>query len=37
MQEGTIAKWNIAEGDKIDIGDVICEIQTDKAVVGYES
>jgi pyruvate dehydrogenase E2 component (dihydrolipoamide acetyltransferase) len=37
MSEGTIAKWNKKEGDKIAVGDVICEIQTDKAVVGFES
>ena len=37
MSEGTIVKWNILEGEKVDIGDVICEIQTDKATVGFES
>lgn len=37
MSEGTIAKWCKAEGEKVDIGDVICEITTDKATVGYES
>ena len=37
MQEGKIAQWNIKEGGKVEIGDVICEIQTDKATVGYES
>ena len=26
MSEGTIVKWNIPEGGKVDIGDVICEI-----------
>ena len=37
MAEGTIVKWNIPEGGKVEIGDVLCEIQTDKATVGYES
>lgn len=37
MSEGNIAKWNKKEGEKIAVGDVICEIQTDKAVVGFES
>jgi len=37
MAEGTIVQWNIPEGGKVEIGDVICEIQTDKATVGYES
>ena len=37
MSEGTIAKWLKKEGDKVDVGDVICEIQTDKATIGYES
>ena len=36
MTEGTIIKWLKKEGDKINPGDVICEIQTDKAVVAYE-
>jgi pyruvate/2-oxoglutarate dehydrogenase complex dihydrolipoamide acyltransferase (E2) component len=26
MSEGIIAKWNIPEGGKVSIGDVICEI-----------
>ena len=33
MTEGTIVNWNKKEGEKIEAGDVICEIQTDKAVV----
>jgi|TARA_B110001450_G_C17351771_1_gene371843 pyruvate/2-oxoglutarate dehydrogenase complex dihydrolipoamide acyltransferase (E2) component len=37
MAEGTIAKWVVQEGDKVDIGDVMCEVTTDKATVGYES
>lgn len=37
MEEGTIAKWNKQEGDKIGSGDVICEVETDKATMDYES
>ena len=37
MSEGTIAKWLIPEGGRVDVGDVVCEITTDKATVGYES
>lgn len=36
MTEGTIVKWLKREGDTISPGDVLCEIQTDKAVVGFE-
>ena len=37
MSEGTIVKWNIPEGGKVSVGDSICDIQTDKATIGYES
>ena len=36
MTEGTIVKWMKKEGDRIAPGDVLCEIQTDKAVVSLE-
>ena len=36
MTEGTIVKWCKKEGDVISAGDVLCEIQTDKAVVSME-
>merc|ERR1719259_405398 len=36
MTEGTIVKWCVQEGEKISAGDVLCEIQTDKAVVSME-
>jgi len=36
MSEGTIVKWCFKEGEKISAGDVLCEIQTDKAVVSME-
>ncbi len=36
MTEGTIVKWVKKEGEEVQPGDVICEIQTDKAVVSLE-
>ena len=33
MEEGTLAKWLVKEGDKIAPGDVIAEIETDKATM----
>lgn len=36
MTEGTIVKWMKKEGDPVAAGDVLCEIQTDKAVVSME-
>ncbi|KAL8173562.1 UNVERIFIED_CONTAM: hypothetical protein K2H54_007969, partial [Gekko kuhli] len=37
MQMGTIARWEKKEGDKINEGDLIAEVETDKATVGFES
>ncbi|KAF1334743.1 Dihydrolipoyllysine-residue acetyltransferase component of pyruvate dehydrogenase complex, partial [Globisporangium splendens] len=37
MESGNLAKWNMKEGDRITAGDIICEIETDKAVVDYEA
>ncbi|MEW5817740.1 MAG: dihydrolipoamide acetyltransferase family protein [Spirochaetota bacterium] len=37
MEEGTIAKWRKKEGDTISMGDVLCEVETDKAAMDYES
>ena len=37
MEEGTLAKWNVKEGDKISSGDVIAEIETDKATMEVEA
>lgn len=37
MTEGKVIKWNVKEGDKIEVGDVICEIETDKATMAYQS
>ncbi|GKU91611.1 hypothetical protein SLEP1_g5464 [Rubroshorea leprosula] len=37
MNQGNISKWRKKEGDKIEVGDVICEIETDKATLEFES
>ena len=37
MTEGTLAKWFKAEGDPVAAGDVIAEIETDKATMEIES
>jgi pyruvate dehydrogenase E2 component (dihydrolipoamide acetyltransferase) len=36
MQEGVIAKWNVKEGDKVSSGDIIAEVETDKATMDVE-
>lgn len=37
MEKGTLAKWLVKEGDTIESGDVIAEIETDKATMEVES
>lgn len=37
MEEGTVAKWHKKVGDKVSEGDVLAEIETDKAVQEFES
>ncbi|KAH0716134.1 hypothetical protein KY284_009039 [Solanum tuberosum] len=37
MNQGNIFKWRKKEGDKIEVGDVLCEIETDKATLEHES
>ncbi len=37
MEEGTLAKWLVKVGDKIESGDVIAEIETDKATMEVEA
>ncbi len=37
MEEGTLAKWLKAEGDAIEPGDIIAEIETDKATMEFEA
>jgi len=36
METGTLLKWNIKVGDKVQAGDIIAEIETDKAKVDWE-
>lgn len=36
MENGTIVQWHKKEGDEVAPGDLLCEVQTDKAVVGME-
>ena len=37
MEEGTLAKWLKGEGDKVEAGDIIAEIETDKATMEVEA
>ncbi len=37
MTEGNLAKWNVKEGDSVAAGDVIAEIETDKATMEVEA
>jgi len=37
MEEGTITRWHKKEGDTIAQGDLLCEVETDKAAMEYES
>src|SRR3712207_5814654 len=37
MEEGTLAKWLVKEGDTISAGQVIAEIETDKATMEVEA
>lgn len=36
MTSGNIVKWLKKEGDKLNVGDAICDIETDKAVMALE-
>ena len=36
MEEGTLAKWLVKEGDTVNAGDIIAEIETDKATMEFE-
>jgi pyruvate dehydrogenase E2 component (dihydrolipoamide acetyltransferase) len=35
--EGVISRWSVAEGDEVNVGDVLAEIETDKASVEYQA
>ncbi|MDG1295228.1 MAG: pyruvate dehydrogenase complex E1 component subunit beta, partial [Planktomarina sp.] len=37
MEEGTLAKWLVAKGDKVSSGDILAEIETDKATMEFEA
>ena len=37
MEEGKLSKWFIKEGDKVSAGDIIAEIETDKATMEFEA
>src|SRR3546814_19399884 len=37
MTEGVLAKWHKKVGDKVDSGDLVAEIETDKATMDFES
>ncbi len=37
MEEGTVAKWLVSKGDKVEEGDILAEIETDKATMEFES
>jgi len=37
MEEGTLASWQVKEGDTVSAGDVLCEIETDKATMEVEA
>ena len=36
MEEGVISKWNVNEGDEVSAGDIIAEVETDKATMDVE-
>ena len=37
MEEGTLAKWLVKEGDAVNSGDIMAEIETDKATMEFEA
>lgn len=37
MELGTIVSWQKKEGDQLSEGDLLCEIETDKATMGFET
>ena len=37
MEEGVIASWLVKEGDKVKSGDILAEVETDKATMELES
>jgi pyruvate dehydrogenase E2 component (dihydrolipoamide acetyltransferase) len=37
MEEGTVITWRVKPGDQIAVGQILCEIETDKATMDFES
>ncbi|MEY2926593.1 MAG: hypothetical protein RL367_1070 [Pseudomonadota bacterium] len=37
MEEGTLAKWHVKQGDPVKSGDILAEIETDKATMEFEA
>ena len=37
MEEGKLAKWHVKEGDTVKTGDILAEIETDKATMEFEA
>ncbi len=37
MVDGTLAKWHVGEGDSVAAGDILAEIETDKAIMEFEA
>jgi pyruvate dehydrogenase E2 component (dihydrolipoamide acetyltransferase) len=37
MESGSIARWNLKEGDSFSAGDIFCSVETDKATVDFEA
>src|SRR5213592_4729845 len=37
IEEGTLAKWLVKEGDTVKSGDILAEIETDKATMEFEA
>lgn len=37
MEEGTITKWFVKPGDAVKVGDILCEVETDKLTNKVES
>jgi pyruvate dehydrogenase E2 component (dihydrolipoamide acetyltransferase) len=36
MERGNLMGWIKKEGDRLEAGDTLCEVETDKATVGFE-